>query len=366
MAVNNTLSVKEYALTGGGTSTFPITFEFTTDDNSNAENIHCQLAEKNDAGEYDNSVELTEGVAGDFQIDGGNVKFIDDASVAGKFLVIYRSTPVTQLTDFIDNGNYSLEDIERALDKLTFILQERTGTPSGTYINVGVSLFFASILNLTNKKEFLDNIFTWTDIDEDDRPGIAGKIRSVADLISKSGGTSLIPENIDGYKSFTHPPRLAADPSDSTDATRKSYVDGYFPVATKNIGNLQVTTKKLASGAVTTAKLDQSAGAQAVTTATIRDGAVTTAKLADSAVTSAKIADNSITLTDLRRSSASVSMTYDPDDHDYYGTWDNGGNKIPYAFSNGVTCQQIRGGSGNKLIYYLNSSSSSATVYYIY
>lgn len=366
MAVNNTLSVKEYALTGGGTSTFPITFEFTTDDNSNAENIHCQLAEKNDAGEYDNSVELTEGVAGDFQIDGGNVKFIDDASVAGKFLVIYRSTPVTQLTDFIDNGNYSLEDIERALDKLTFILQERTGTPSGTYINVGVSLFFASILNLTNKKEFLDNIFTWTDIDVADRPGIAGKIRSVADLISKSGGTALSKETVDGYKRFTHSPEIGNDPADSSAwnaaaqdgdaATRwswvKSKIAAMFPVWTSNIADSAVTTAKIANSNVTTAK--------------IADGNVTTAKIADGAVTSAKIADNSVTLTDLRRGSVSVSLTYDSDDHDYHGPWNNGGNKIPYAWTGGAVCQQIRS-SGSSLVYSFDKASTSPiTVYYIY
>ena len=329
MAVNNTLAVKEYALTGGGTSTFPITFEFTTDDNSNAENIHCQLAEKNDAGEYDNSVELTEGVAGDFQIDGGNVKFIDDASVAGKFLVIYRSTPVTQLTDFIDNGNYSLEDIERALDKLTFILQERTGTPSGTYINVGVSLFFASILQLTNKADFLNNIFTWTDIDDGDKPGIAGKIRSVVDLISKSGGTNETPENIDGYKSFTHPPRLAADPSDSTDATRKSYVDGYFPVATANIGNSQVTT----------------------------------AKIKDGNVTNAKYADNSVSTSKMYKTTTTVNLTWDSDDNIYVGSWKNSGYKIPYKLSAGASATvDFHDGSIRLSIM---SSTSTVTVYHI-
>ena len=308
-------------------------------------------------------------MAGDFQIDGGNVKFIDDASMAGKFLVIYRSTPVTQLTDFIDNGNYSLEDIERALDKLTFMIQERTGTPVGTYINVGVSLFFASILQLTNKADFLNNIFTWTDIDDGDKPGIAGKIRRVVDLISKSGGTNETPENIDGYKSFTNPPRLAADPSDSTDATRKSYVDGYFPVATANIGNSQVTTGKLASGAVTTAKLDQSAGSQAVTTATIRDGAVTTAKLnqtsGSQAVTTATIRDANVTFAKLRKGSATVTMTASGDN--YAGTWSNGGNKMLYGISGtGTTCQQIRSDSGGVTYYFSKPTSGNITVYYIY
>lgn len=365
MAVNNTLSVKEYALTGGGTDTFPITFEFTTDDNSNAENIHCQLAEKNAAGEYENSTELTEGLAGDFQIDGGNVKFIDDASVAGKFLVIYRSTPVTQLTDFIDNGNYSLEDIERALDKLTFILQERTGTPSGTYINVGVSLFFASILQLTNKADFLNNIFTWTDIDDGDKPGIAGKIRSVVDLISKSGGTALSKETVDGYKRFTHSPEIGSDPADSSAwnaaaqdgdaATRwswvKSKIAAMFPVWTSNIANSAVTTAKIADSNVTTAK--------------IADKNVTTGKLADSAVTSAKIADNSITLTDLRKSTATVTLTYDSDDHRYHGSWDNGGNKIMYAYSGSAGCS-MRGVSGHLVYEFDYSSSYTVTIYYFY
>ncbi len=361
MAVNNTLSVKEYEL-GTTATTFPITFEFTTDDNGNAENIYCQRAMKNADGQYIESEQLDEGVAGDFTISGGNVNYIDDVTQAGKYLVIYRSTPVSQLTDFIDNGNYSLEDIERALDKLTFIIQERTGTPSGTYINVGVSLFFASMLQLTTKKDMLNYLFaSWNDITDEDKPVVAGNIRGQIDAVSRTGN-----DRVEGHKTFAYSPVLENDPQTVNDATRKSYVDGYFPVATANIGNSQVTTGKLANGAVTTAKLDQSAGAQAVTTATIRDKNVTTAKLADSAVTSAKIADNSITLTDLRKSSASVSMTYDPDDHDYNGTWDNGGNKIPYAFSNGVRCQEIKGGSGNKLIYYLNSSSSSVTVYYIY
>ena len=357
MAVNNTLSVKEYALTGGGTNTFPITFEFTTDDNSNAENIHCQLAEKNAAGEYDNSVELTEGVAGDFQIDGGNVKFIDDASMAGKFLVIYRSTPVTQLTDFIDNGNYSLEDIERALDKLTFILQERTGTPAGTYINVGVSLFFAYILQLTNKTDFLNNIFTWDDVDPDDKPGIASKIRYVADLISKSGGTAEDRETIGGFKTFANPPTIGGDPSDSTDAVRKSYADGLyssgksytdnkFPIVASQISSSAVTTAKINGQAVTTAKLDQTSGSQAVTTATMRDSAVTWAKL--------------------RKSSASVTLTYDSEDHDYYGSWSNGGNKILYGVS-GTTAQITQIANGGEIKYMFDhSSNSSITVYYLY
>lgn len=285
MAVNNTLSVKEYAL-GTTATSFPITFEYTTDDSGNAENIHCQRAMKNDEGQYIESEELSEGLAGDFTISGGNVNYIDDATQAGKYLIIYRSTPVNQLTDFIDNGNYSLEDIERALDKLTFILQERTGTPVGTYINVGVSLFFASILQLTNKKDFLNALFaSWNDIADEDKPIVAGNIRGQIDAVSKAGT-----ETIGGTKTFTYSPIINQDVSSASvsnsAAATKGFVKSYFPVSTSNIGNSQVTTAKIADGNVTTAK--------------IADGNVTTAKIADGNVTTGKIADGNVSFSKLR------------------------------------------------------------------
>ena len=354
MAVNNTLSVKEYAL-GTTATSFPITFEYTTDDSGNAENIHCQRAMKNDDGQYIESEELSEGLAGDFTISGGNVNYIDDVTQAGKYLIIYRSTPVNQLTDFIDNGNYSLEDIERALDKLTFILQERTGTPVGTYINVGVSLFFASILQLTNKKDFLNALFaSWNDIADEDKPVVAGNIRGQIDAVSRTGD-----DRVEGHKTFAYSPVLENDPQTSSDATRKSYVDAYFPVATANIGNSQVTTAKIADGNVTTAKIADAN----VTTAKIADGNVTTAKLADGAVTSAKIADNSVTLTDLRRGTATVTLT--SGDGNYEATWYNGGNKIVYGYSGNASCS-IRGWGGQIRYDFSYSSSYTVTIYYFY
>lgn len=339
MAVNNTLSVKEYTLTGGGANTFPITFEFTTDDNSNAENIHCQIAEKNETtGEYINSRELAEGVGGDFQVDGGNVKFLDDQpEYADKFLIIYRSTPVTQLTDFIDNGNYSLEDIERALDKLTYIVQERTGTPSGTYTNVSVSLFFASLFKLTNKADLLKNLFNWTyDItDPDDRSAIAAAIRSCADLISKSGD-----ETIGGHKTFTYSPDLMNDPLDGNKATRKSYVDSYFPVATANIGDSQVTTAKIADANVTTAKIADAN----VTTAKIADSNITTSKIADGNVTRDKLSDYAVNIAKLNKARDTVSLTYDSGDQEYKGTWYGYGSKLPYYCSASASVDFLNGG----------------------
>ena len=343
MAVNNTLSVKEYELTGVGSErVFPITFEFTTNDSGNAENIHCQLAEKNDSGEYISSRELTEGLGpDDFQVDRGNVKFIDDESYAGMYLVIYRVTPITQLVDFIDNGSYSLEDIERALDKLTFMIQERTGTPAGTYINIGVSLFFASILQLTNKKDFLDALFnSWADIPAADRPSVAAEIRGQIDAASRIGDN-----DFQGQNTFTYAPKIEVDPTDNKHATRKSYVDSkcatershtdaYFPVTTSN--------------------LKQTSGSQAVTTATMRDSAVTTAKLAD----------NSVTLSKLRKGSASVSLSWDYQTKDYRGNWDSGENKIPYAISNSANATWSIYNGDIRLA--ITASSATVTVYYVY
>ena len=359
MAVNNTLSVKEYKLTGAGLTTFPITFEFTTDGSGNAENIHCQFATKNDAGDYTVSEEISQGMATDqFQVDGGNVKYIDDAGNAGQnnYLVIYRSTPPSQLTDFIDNGNYSLEDIEKALDKLTFLIQERTGTPIGTYINVGVSLFFANFLQLLSKKDALQALFNWTDIDDADKPTLAGYIRSTLGAVSSS-----LSETIGGTKTFTLVPEIGQDPTSSTHATRKSYVDNYFPVATANIGDSQVTTAKIADGNITTAKIANSN----VTTAKIADANVTTAKIADSNVTTAKIADSNITWSKLRKSSATVTMTYD--DGGYYGTWSNGGNKILYGISGAnARVYNTRANSGGLQYTFAANSSGNITVYYLY
>ena len=348
MAVNNTLSVKEYEL-GTTATTFPITFEFTTDDNGNAENIYCQRAMKNADGQYIESEQLTEGVAGDFTISGGNVNYIDDVTQAGKYLVIYRSTPVSQLTDFIDNGNYSLEDIERALDKLTFIIQERTGTPSGTYINVSVSLFFASMLQLTTKKDMLNYLFaSWNDIADEDKPIVAGNIRGQIDAVSRTGN-----DRVEGHKTFAYSPVLENDPQTVNDATRKSYVDGLYSSGKSYTDNkFPIVASQISSSAVTTAK--------------INDGAVTEAKLASSAVTTAKIKDSNVTFGKFRKGSANVSLTYDSEDHDYYGSWSNGGNKILYGVS-GTTAQITQIANGGEIKYMFDhSSGSSITVYYLY
>jgi hypothetical protein len=95
----------------------------------------------------------------------------------------------------------------------------------------------------------------------------------------------------DGTVSFTGIPILPATmPTTANQATRKAYVDAYFPVTTANITDASVTTAKIADANVTTAKiLDAN-----VTTAKITDANVTAAKLASAAVTSGKIASAAI------------------------------------------------------------------------
>ena len=349
MAVNNTISVKEYAL-GTTASQFPITFEFTTDDSGNAENIHCQRAEKNSEGQYINSEELSEGIAGDFTVSGGNVQYLDDATQLGKYLVIYRSTPVSQLTDFIDNGNYSLEDIERALDKLTFILQERTGTPVGTYINVGVSLFFASILQLQNKKDFLETLFSsWADIPAADRPGVAAKIRAIIDAVSKTGD-----ETVQGHKTFTYSPVLQNDPQTNDDATRKSYVDG------KDASTLS-SAKSYAKSYTDDHIIDKdhlksTSGSEAVDTSVIRS--------------------NAVNLDKLRKSSETITIPLSRYEHDkdkyVQGSYAwNSRSKIPYAydFSHGAATSMGRRGDTITFSYYADGTSMptvTVKIYYVY
>ena len=260
MAVNTTLTIKEYAL-GGSAFRFPITFGFTTDDNGDAENIHCQIASKNDKGEYTDSRDLSAGIGGDFHIEGGNVIYEDKEEYSGLYLIIYRNTPVTQLVDFVDNGNFSLEDIEKALDKLTYIIQERTGTPSGIYINIGVSLFMASVLAGVNADEALTSLFS---VSGGLKAETQAAIRGAIDSISKSGD-----ENISGVKRFLVSPEVPV-PARDYECVNKMYADNQFPLGAEKLLPDCVIEEKLGAGAVTGDK--------------IKDGSIGFGKLAPASV----------------------------------------------------------------------------------
>lgn len=105
----------------------------------------------------------------------------------------------------------------------------------------------------------------------------------------------------DASVAFTQIPLLpATSPTLDNHATRKAYVDSFFPVTAANITDGVVGTLELADNAVTSAKILDGAvntaelADSAVTTAKILDGNVTTAKILDANVTSAKIAAGAI------------------------------------------------------------------------
>lgn len=340
MAVNTTLTIKEYAL-GGSAFRFPITFGFTTDDNGDAENIHCQIASKNDKGEYTDSRELSAGVGGDFHIEGGNVIYEDKEEYSGLYLIIYRNTPVTQLVDFVDNGNFSLEDIEKALDKLTYIIQERTGTPSGTYINIGVSLFMASVLAGVNADEALTTLFS---VSGGLKAETQAVIRGAIDSISKSGD-----ENISGVKRFLVSPEVPV-PAGDYECANKKFVGEQFPVGAEKIADKAVTTSKIA------------------------DKAVTTSKIADKAITVDKMGAGSVGFSNLRQSSEKKSAS----GRGYVSVTFNITNKLVRSYS--VSPNNLSSWSatyqGNNLLFYGYTNTDednddedgglSVTVYYIY
>lgn len=342
MAVNTTLTIKEYAL-GGTAFRFPITFGFTTDDNGNAENIHCQIASKNDKGEYTDSRELSAGVGGDFSIEGGNVIYEDKEEYSGLYLIIYRSTPVTQLVDFVDNGNFSLEDIEKALDKLTYIIQERTGTPSGTYINIGVSLFMASVLAGVNADEALTSLFS---VSGGLKAETQAVIRGAIDSISRSGN-----ENISGVKRFLVSPEVPVPVLDY-DCANKKFVGEQFPIGAEKLGAGCVTEEKLAGSAVTATKI------------------------ANGVITNEKMAVNSVGFSNLRQSSETKSTG----GYGYISVTFDITNKLVRSYS--ANPSNLSSWSavyrGNSLVFYGYTNESggdnshdeygslSVTVYYIY
>jgi hypothetical protein len=62
--------------------------------------------------------------------DGGSVTMLA-APATGVKLVIYRDTPITQETDYISGDAFPAETHERAIDKLTMIMQENTPGAGG-------------------------------------------------------------------------------------------------------------------------------------------------------------------------------------------------------------------------------------------
>ena len=121
MSVSNNYEIKNYILDGIATQ-FAIPFDVKVDDYNDAINIVVNLG----------LTELTKGV--DYTISGKTVNYPDAVSHTGETLTVFRRTPVEQPIDFVDNGNFTLEDIESGLDNSIMIEQETAANLDNTIL----------------------------------------------------------------------------------------------------------------------------------------------------------------------------------------------------------------------------------------
>ena len=119
MAVSNNYEIKNYTLDGIATQ-FAIPFDVTVDDYGNAINIVVYLG----------LTELTKDV--DYTISVKTINYPDAVSHTGEKLTVFRRTPIEQPVDFVDNGNFTLEDIETGLDRSIMIEQETAANLDNT------------------------------------------------------------------------------------------------------------------------------------------------------------------------------------------------------------------------------------------
>lgn len=111
MAVSNNYEIKVYTLDGIAVQ-FAIPFDVNVDDYGDAINIVVNLG----------LTELEKGV--DYTISEKTINYPDAVNHTGEKLTVFRRTPIEQPVDFVDNGNFTLEDIEIGLDRSIMIEQE--------------------------------------------------------------------------------------------------------------------------------------------------------------------------------------------------------------------------------------------------
>lgn len=115
MAISN-LVTEEIYLGDGVTTTFPITFSIF--------NNSQVVVEETD---LDTGVISTLNVGVEYTITGGDPGTNVEATVAPastKRWRVYRSTPLTQIYDFLNTTTVNMENVEKALDRLVMMLQE--------------------------------------------------------------------------------------------------------------------------------------------------------------------------------------------------------------------------------------------------
>ena len=119
MAVSNNYEIKNYILDGIATQ-FAIPFDVNVDDYGNAINIVVYLGLD----------ELEKDV--DYTISIKTINYPGAVDHAGEKLTVFRRTPIEQPVDFVDNGNFTLEDIETGLDRSIMIEQETSANLDNT------------------------------------------------------------------------------------------------------------------------------------------------------------------------------------------------------------------------------------------
>ena len=119
MAVSNNYEIKVYILDGVAVQ-FAIPFDVNVDDYGHAINIVVNLGLD----------ELEKDV--DYTISGKTINYPGAVDHAGEKLTVFRRTPIEQPVDFVDNGNFTLEDIETGLDRSIMIEQETSANLDNT------------------------------------------------------------------------------------------------------------------------------------------------------------------------------------------------------------------------------------------
>lgn len=173
--------------------------------------------------------------------EGGNVVLVDGDLPSTKELLIVRSIPITQETDYEAGGPLPSEAHEDALDRIVMICQQLQ-----EQIDRALKVAIQSEVSLEFPQPEAGKALRWND--------------------DADGLENYTPESVEGGG-------LTA------------------PIVTGDIADLAITAAKLAVDAVTTTNILDSA----VTAAKILDGAVTAAKLAADAVTTTAILDAAVT-----------------------------------------------------------------------
>jgi hypothetical protein len=116
MSLTGTEIEKEYQ-GNGVTTVFPITFALH-------DNTQLSVKLTDTTTDPDTETLLVEGL--DYSVSGNPATQVTlaVAPTSNELLTVYRVTPRTQIYDFLDTGSFKAEDFEKAIDRITMMIQE--------------------------------------------------------------------------------------------------------------------------------------------------------------------------------------------------------------------------------------------------